>query len=158
MLTLSDSLWLITSSVLGEPANMRVSQACECATVRSLPCMRVCVFVKNGDILCMQVCLCVKKRGGGSPWLQSCICRCGPPPRLSATGAADSTQARRCLSSAGSSAVAYSLLSSLWGGKRDILLKHTVKTAKSSAAKNKKVQNWRGSWRNANNRAVKDSY
>lgn len=49
-----------------------------------------------------------------SPWLQSYIYRCGPPPHLSATGAADSTRERRYLSSGGSSVVAYSLLSPLW--------------------------------------------
>lgn len=78
----------------------------------------MCVCEKRLWGFCIHACLCVRD----SPWLQSYIYRCGPPPHPSATGAADSTLGRRCLSFGGSSAVAYSLLSSLCKARETLLL------------------------------------
>lgn len=58
---------------------------------------------------CTGVCVCVCPL----PWRRSCICPRERPPRLSATGAAGWTLARKRLSFAGNSAVAYSSLNLL---------------------------------------------
>lgn len=71
---------------------------------------------KSGCEMCARVCVSSWVFTRESPWLQNCTCHRGPPLHPSATGAADSTPARRCLSSGGSSAVACSSLSFLWWG------------------------------------------
>ncbi len=60
-----------------------------------------------------QVCVCVCVCVCPLPWRRSCICPRERPPRLSATGAAGWTLARKRLSFAGNSAVAYSSLNLL---------------------------------------------
>lgn len=104
----------------GSKQRASFSEVCVCHSKVSncTLCVSDCVSAKRVyEVLYSGVFMCE----GESPWLQSYICHCGPPPRLSATGAADSTPARRRLSSGGSSAVAYSSLSSLWV-VRDTLL------------------------------------
>lgn len=110
------SLWMLTINHKQRPWTAGFSEVWVChREVSTAFWGRLCVCEMR---LWGSVFRCVRVRK--SPWLQSYICRCGPPPRLSATGAADSTLGRRRLSCGGSSAVAYSSLSSLWTARETL--------------------------------------
>lgn len=93
----------------GSHSLIPVEHHIDCNERQYLSCLRL--SIQNSVFVCDRKI--DKREREKSPWQQSYICHCAPPPRPSATGAADWTQVNRCLSSGGSSAVACSSLSSL---------------------------------------------
>ncbi len=96
-----------------------------------------------------QVCVCVCVCVCPLPWRRSCICPREQPPRLSATGAAGWTLARKRLSFAGNSAVAYSSLNLLLQTDRqtdgDVSDRHLI----ICSTDDWKIQNY---WKKSNNK------